>query len=560
MIERSFTLNKIQKLFLLNAQGCHKTVSLWGRGTGKSFEMALLIHLIVKYLPRSKWLIVGESFKSMTFNTLPGTLNALEIFGYYRDIQFVIGAPPKDGWGRPYEEPLKTYAHCLTFWNGTMFQLVSQDSSSSSPRGLNTDGVLGDEALRLDKNKYDEEVSPTLRANRFNPVFQGVPFHHGEFFFSSMPYGTEGDWLLEIGKYYEEQGIDLELLRNKLIDLQIEFLKTSSMNLRRELWKEITEFEKQIQFYPHQGVYYSESNAFDNIKVLGINYLEKHFRSMTEISFLIEIMNKRMRKIDGGFYAKLERAKHCYKGHYNLDGELHNNALIEELVGEQYRVDKIDTSKHEHSLLDRDCNPNKPLILGADWGGKINCLWVAQEVEGQNMLVFLKTFYALSPEILDKVYEDFCQYYRFHQDKTVFFYYDRNGNTKVANSQMSYGEQATQVMMKQKWTVIGMTNGLDGPHMKRYLLANMILAEEQAHLPKFRFNLANCKDGIIAMEATPVKDGRNGVEKDKSAERGELTQQVHAPHFSDAWDAIVYQKYEYLLQEYSSVFIGSQVR
>ena len=89
---------------------------------------------------------------------------------------------------------------------GTCFYILTQGGNS---RGPNADYNITDEALTLDKEKFDQEAAPTNRGNEHifgrkseNPVLK----HHGNTFLSSMPYTPEQKWLLEPAKYYEEEG------------------------------------------------------------------------------------------------------------------------------------------------------------------------------------------------------------------------------------------------------------------------------------------------------------------------------------------------------------------
>lgn len=150
--------NKPQQLFQVLKPSSSKNV--WSRGTGKSFLIAWIIHMIVKWMPRSSWAIVGKSYKQLLTRTLPTTIATLEsVFGYKQDKDFFVRRrPPRNfRFDSPFSPPLD-YDHCIIFKNGAFFHLVSLDGGGSTIRGLSIDGYLGDEALEINKEKMDSEV------------------------------------------------------------------------------------------------------------------------------------------------------------------------------------------------------------------------------------------------------------------------------------------------------------------------------------------------------------------------------------------------------------------
>ena len=101
--------------------------------------------------------------------------------------------------------------------------MISQ-SEPGSGRGANVDYEIIDEALLIDREQYNNEVSPTNRGN--NEFFgskseKPVKEHHGCKFSTSMPINKEGRWILEFADYYyKERGIRLFEAWNKIVSLQ----------------------------------------------------------------------------------------------------------------------------------------------------------------------------------------------------------------------------------------------------------------------------------------------------------------------------------------------------
>jgi hypothetical protein len=553
------TLNPIQQTFHDYSYGVKRAYFVAGRGTGKSsYGIGTKIRNIVHFLPRSKWLIVAESYRSMLENTLPSTIRALESFGYYRDVHYVIGIKPPKLWETSYESPLKGYKNTITFWNGASFLLVSQDSAATSPRGLNTDGVLVDEALNLDKEHFDEEIAPTVRANQTQ--FSAVPFHLGMFFFSSMPYSTNAEWLTHNIEYYNKDGVDQEKRMNSLINLQIDFLKEQSIIQKQKLWSEINKVRSTIRWYPKNvdriSSLYIESNAFDNIRVLGYDYIYNLYKTTSTIRFMTEIMNKRMTKPEGGFYAKFDRDVHTYKRFF-LDRSkgVFDYDRIEEDLGETFNIDKAIEGS---CLKDNDCISSEPLYLGVDFGGNINCAVVGQFLETRNQFNFIKDFFVKTPETLDELAENIAKYYYYHQNKLVYFYYDRFGNQDVGNSKMTYAQQFASILEDKGFTVQKLTVGLNPKHMDKYLLWSRLLSEESG-VPVIRFNYYNCRDLIYSIEGAELEERRGEWRKKKSNEGKNLETEEREQHLSDACDYVVFSLFRSYLSQHLD-FIPNQTR
>ncbi|MBK9358807.1 MAG: hypothetical protein IPN08_15725 [Bacteroidales bacterium] len=151
-------------------------------------------------MPRSVTAITGQTFGQLLTRTLPSTFKFLESLGYEKDKDYVIGRKPPKTFLLPYERILK-HENFISFKNGNGYLLLSQDRSGSG-RGPNVDREIVDEALTLDKEQYDQEVSPTNRGNEEHFGFKSpnpVKQHHGFRYVSSMPFMQEQKWLLDFG-------------------------------------------------------------------------------------------------------------------------------------------------------------------------------------------------------------------------------------------------------------------------------------------------------------------------------------------------------------------------
>jgi hypothetical protein len=542
-------LNKPQARFVLSKP--KEAISIWGRGTGKSFLIAFLIDMLVKHMPRATALMVGSTFKQMLEITLPSTRHALELLGYIKDTHYFVGrTPPKSWqWPTPLMPSARGYDNCLYFYSGTVIRLVSQDRNSTSVRGFNADFVFSDEALMLDKKRFDDEVSPTNRGNL--EQFKHVPFHHGVFHFTSMPVGSEGEWLTEAGNYYLEDGYDYRKLMDNIIDAQLEIIDEEKPQERLKLWKEMAALYEKLTFYKNKkGMLYSEANIFENIQHIGFKYvLNERDRISNDSQFKREMLNKLVSKVEGGFYPTFDRDKHCYRGQYNYDS-----------IGDLDKFNFKSTKKSDCSM-DEDLISGLPLTAGIDWGGKINFLVISQKLHSQNRINILNNLFVKSPGIIDDLAEDFCVYYEKHNKKVLNLWYDNSGNNRQPNSKLTYAQQFKQILSKRGWTVHLKTKGNTNPeHQRKFLLISRLFDERLRSHPTIRINLNNCRELVIAMELAPVKDERGRISKDKASERKDSQPQEFATHGTDAFDSLIYGEYKHLLQHsHASIPLGVRV-
>lgn len=520
MNEKKLKFNQPQLRFIVNLLRTNSATSIWSRGTGKSFLIGWLIKTIVHLLPRSVWAINGQSYKQILTRTLPSTRGALEYIGFVEGRDYVIGYRPPNNWRwqRPLEPP-SDYTHFMTFRNGTGFHMISQDGGGSSARGLNIDGIICDESLLIDKERFDQQLVPANRGHR--RLFRDLPIHHGIFHFSSMPYGNDSRWLLDHGKYYHEKSINIGELKERLIEHEISFIKEKDIGHRLEVWQKIVDIKKRLKYYVHDGMFYSEADVFDNIHNLGIKYIEQQYKALNILNFMVEILNWYPDRVDHGFYPEFSKTKHCYRPVYN-ESYLKSVELKD---GGNLVLD---------SRADADCITSEPLRIAVDWGAKINSMTIAQYFRSTQTLRIIKDMYVKHPLILTDLAAKFCDYYRHHKNKNIIFLYDHTGNSRQANSKLTYAEQFSQILRKNGWNVKIESSGAACSHADKYLLINKIFKGKSDSI--IEFNAENCKSTILSLSNAKLKESSKGIEKDKSSERNPYIPQEEATHLSDTID------------------------
>jgi hypothetical protein len=524
---KPLSFNRPQMRFIITLM--MSAISIWGRATGKSSLIAWLMHLVVQQLPRSAWALCGQTYQQILTRTLPSTISSLERIGYIQNIHYTIGTKPKAGWTLPYEPPVK-WDYCILFYTGTCFHLISLDGGGGSARGLNLDGIIADESLTLNKEKFDDEVMPANRGNE-RQVWSDNRLHHGVFHFTSMPYGNQGKWLLEGSKHYQDNGNDYDHLSRELVKLQLKYIRNKDREARRAIYLDIQKLTAELRYYVDEnGQLYSEANVFENITNVGIRYLEQQERGLPDFTFRVEVLNQRPTTVEAGFYPTLDTAKHAYEAfaYEHLQGEK------EEQQFQLRRLKRL--AEFPDSRQDADCDPTLPLRMAPDYG-KSTFITVAQAHHKVREYRFLNGFFVKHPQLIRDLCKQFADYYANHINKRLVFIEDAEyGNNRLPNSNETYNQEFVRRLREAGWKVQVLKLGRTPGHHTRYLLAHDLLAELDPGAWRIRFNKHHCKQVLIAMQLTEAKEGKHGIEKNKASEKLSSVPSEEAPHFTDTVD------------------------
>jgi hypothetical protein len=449
----------------------------WGRGTGKSFILGKEMVDRVFQMPRATFALVGESYQQILTRTLPSTISGLAKLGYHKDLDYFIGRrPPKNWrWDEPFEPPGE-YDHFMIWRNGAGFHLISQDRKGTG-RGLNTCGVIGDEAALLDYETLFNDVLATIRAH--TELYENMPLYAARTFASTVPMTQKGKWMYK--------------------------------------------FEEEARKNPAK-ILYLRASAMENKANLPKNWFNEQRAGLLDMIYNAEILNIRPGTIEGGFYPSFDDRRHTY-----ID----------------YNYSHLDKQKDFTALdcrQDADLQFDEPIYGAFDWGGRINVL-----VAGQRMadsFNFINAMHVKAPKIAKDLAKEFCVYYQYHRKKHFILVVDSTAFPRDAGRYTTYAGQVMEVFQEYGWTVELMYIGeVPDPH-QRFLMWSNAFSERDPNLPRPRLNRDKCKYLIISIMNAPIRQGRNGFEKDKSSEKHDSkTPQEEATHFSDAFDTLYFGLY-----------------
>lgn len=468
-----------------------------GRGAGKSTANGADSFVDIITMPKSKGGFLGLTYNQIMTKFLPPVLDMWQRMGFREHTEkipghYTIGKQPPSHWAKPWQPP-QYYQNVLSIYNGTCIEFLSFDRKNLN-RGGNFDWLKADEAQLLNKERFDKEIRPSVRGNRFR---YNTPRHHSISFTGSMPWLPSGMWFPDM--------------------------------------------EEEAKKHPKE-VSFTKATAWDNVKVLGEQYIRRLERTLPYLVCQVELYNERITRLPNGFYDEFDDDRHCYITYYD------------------YSDDEFDVR-----ITDKDYVKTLPLEISMDFNAKFTSLVVGQEHQLPSWeFRFINEFFEKrdinSPvhydptmeehrDIISRTVQKFIDYYKGHQGY-VLIHGDRNGNNATANSALTFYQQIEKQLRLAGFNVILMVERrLDPLHQLKHLVINTLL-RGSANLPKIKINAERCKYTIISIQASPLTPD---FKKDKSSETQEIPQE-RATHLSDCFDNLLYPKYSHLIETNTDIY------
>ena len=525
--------NKAQRDAMLIS--AHDEYIVASRGTGKSEGIdARFILRNVWAMPGSTGALISPTYAKAWGNTLPAICHALSSWGYTEGVHYYVGrrAPKDANFKLPKRMPLReAWSNCFHFWNGTIMVVLSFNQGMSA-NSMSLDWIIGPEAKFLSYDKIKSEVNPANRGNR--QYFGDCPWHHSVLYSTDMPTSKMGKWILEKQKEMDTKHINFirtlykEMIRFKLQKEETEYSKRMISELSRDL---ALARKHQRPVKPQQGkeyeytVYYAEYDIFDNLEVVGKDFIWQMYRDSPALIWRTAFLNERLFRVPNGFYSAL------HDDHFYMPTDVSKNLN----GGPDWR--KL---SGYGCIADGDLNIGMPLYIACDSNAAISTLCVGQPDKITNEMRTLKSFFIKTPGKLQDVVKLFCEYYAGKLNKEVIFYYDHTFTWTTGTSSDSYRDTVISELQKARYKVTDVYIGQSSGHDWKHLQIDKALKGDPEYLYP-TFNLMNNEFLKIAMEQTGVRQGKNGFEKDKTPEHLEDTPDnpdEHKTHVTDAWDTL----------------------
>ena len=466
-------LNRKQEIFLYCA--VKTRLFLGGRGSGKSFALGLSILDKAIMMPRSRGALASTTYNQIQTKTFGAISKAWEELGYIKDVHYVVGKTPPKHFALPYNAPTK-WQNIITFYWGSCVDMISLDRPDLA-RGGSYDYIEIDEAALLKKTDWTKILLPSIRDNRNK--FGNCPFHQQASFYTSIPWKPSGYWILDFEDKHK--------------------------------------FEEEHKIRPKK-YFCVESNAYDNIHILGEEGIERMREELDYLEFQIEVMNKRIRKVKNAFYNKFDADHHTYRPRYHYDDKGEDGIM---------------------SLGSNDVDSNKFLEMSFDFGGWINSCTIWQERKGTEYCV--DEFYRKGDNTLKDLVNDICAAYKHHNTKQVRVWGEPRGHDKQPDGPTLFQSIKSYFALNGWQVEVKAPQGYKTEkHKNRREFMNDIFDEQRKDLPRIRFNEDKCKNTIIVMQ-TVVATTKG--DKDKTGERDRERNQEHEPHLSDTVDYYIGIKY-----------------
>ena len=516
MSEKRIYFNKPQRLTQLI--GANTTVLVAGRRTGKTDSIAAPFVLRnMQRMPGSTGGIVVPTFKHGLTNTIPGLLAAWKRWGYVEGLHYVVGKKPPKSFRQPIIDP-KDYEHIISFYNGSVAVIISQDRPGSS-NSLTLSWLLVDEAKFIDYAKLKDE---TLPANGgIKSYFGKHSFNHSIMILSDMPQTQKGSWFLH---YRDKMDPDLiATIEGTVYEIWRTKDRIRTLNAKGEpvppyLKGYLRRLDRDLNKMRSVAVYYREYSSIENLQLLGENYIKQMKRDLTPLTFQTSILCQRIGIAKDGFYSSM-REGHKY--------DANDNQYLDTL-GFDYDFSALD------SRADKDVDPDAPICIGMDYNANIN--WIVAGQPRDRRLNVIKSFYVKFERKIPALVEDFCRYYASHRNKTVVFYYDATAlGSNYAVNEQDFRWVVVHEFERQGWRCEAVYLGNPMRHDEKYLLINQGFAGKQRLMPFF--NRSNNEDLILAIQSAGVSRGRNGFRKDKSGEKVAESEEDLLEHRTDGTDA-----------------------
>lgn len=512
-------LNDVQRDLMTVVQA-RTSVLVAGRAFGKGMVHALWNRRNFERMPGSITGIVSANIKRALTNTLPSMLVHWENWGLKRNIHWAIGIKPPKAW--KWKEPIfpvQNYENVLSFCNGSVAYIISQDRSGTS-NSQSYDALDIDEAKFIDFEQLKDETFPAMRGNR--QYFGSHFFHHSMLISSDMPVTKKGSWFLD----WENKATPevIEMIRALVaeishIEKRVREMKVRGVTPPDYLKGELRRLHRDLCRLRAVAVDYREVSTIDNLVVLGEAFIRQLKRDLPPLTFQTSVLCKRIGIARDGFYSSMTE-EHKYSA-----------ANFSHLDNCEYDFDKL---KDVSSLMDADVDPEQSICIAFDYNANINWL-VAGQPQGRKLLV-LKSFYVKYERKLNELIDDFCKYYRYHRNRTVVFYYDSTAKQgSYAVDDVTFVTVIVNAFRSRGWFVIQVDIGNPMNQISKHLLINRMFAGRGKLIPMF--NTENNEDLLISIQTAGVYNGGKDKRGEKLAESEEdkLEQRTDG---SDAFDTL----------------------
>jgi hypothetical protein len=507
----------------------NETYLFGSRGSLKTFRgIALYCVDCIYDMPRSTGIAVALSYEHFDKNTLAPLLGGFENLGYIQGKHFVVNKKPPEDWPKPLlGAGTDDYDRTITWHNGTVIKLISLARKAGS-NAISAQWGFFDEAKFMDPDDLNE-IFPIFRGNE---QFSLSSRYLSKFFATDkLADPAEIEWLLkkrDLVDHIKVQDVQAVQCHVNILKARM-FSDQSTLKEKKQLKRQIYEYEMLLNKERSDMVYVAEINCYDVLPILGEAWLKAAKRiCRNEYTWSVAYENADPDRPAEVFYPGWDENKLCY-----------------------------DTHGDEDILL------SEAFIISLDYQHTVAPLPVAQisTLPGADRpsLNYVDYIYSLYPEGLRDAVKKFCKKYKNHSTKIVHYAYDHTAIGKRTDAD-EYCVIVIDELQLNGWEVMDAYTGQAAGHYQRYLDTKDWMEQKDPEELAIRIHRTRCAKMIKAISGAPAKTSAGKTEKDKKYENSSKypdLDQSTTTHVTDAFDmindAVLKQKLIKASEERSSI-------
>lgn len=523
-------------------------ISLSQTASANSYTFSACVGDECRFFPKKK--VDEELMPALSGQTHPlGDINFSDYNPLYRSTRFVSDASltAKGSWLEREDEKLDLEIETGKF-KGKTYRWVQGELEDYADKVIRYNDLL----YNAKKTRHTPHVVPAEVKTMIRAVALKMLKHEG--MFRILP--NHGK---KITKNMVDMAVNYKLVTAEDAELiyDYEYLLTPEEDFEMQMFLRSKKFQDEyLRELRRSAFVVRRASTLENVDVLGEEYIRQMKRDLPPYTFMVSILNVKIKKSNDGFYSNLDIDHvHGYINDSGIDPLTMANWSTQKATGiidgkkitsESYQPDLKELSERNDCRMDADCVNDLPLYLAFDYNANINTLVVGQiyQRDGVEAVNVIKSFYVKNERKLRELVDDFSRYYapkRAVNHDVVYFY---DATAKQGASYALTDERFYQAVIKELerngWNVTAIDMGVPEKHEVKHRIINNGLAGIE--YPAIRINQLNNPDLIIAMQLCEVSIGYQGFRKDKSQEKKPETEEnlplQQRTDFTDAFDSL----------------------
>lgn len=522
-------------------------ISLSQTASANSYTFSACVGDECRFFPKKK--VDEELMPALSGQTHPlGDINFSDYNPLYRSTRFVSDASltAKGSWLEREDEKLDLEIETGRF-KGKTYRWVQNELEEYADKVIRYNDLL----YNAKKTGHSLRVVSVEEKTIIRAVALKMLKHEG--MFRILP--NHGK---KITKNMVDMAVNYKLVTAEDAELiyDYEYLITPDEDFEMQMFLRSKKFQDDyLRELRRSAFVVRRASTLENVDVLGEEYIRQMKRDLPPYTFMVSILNVKIKKSNDGFYSNLD-IDHVH-GYIpdEIDPLSQANFRTEKATGiiggkkitaESYQPDLKELSERNDCRMDSDCINDLSLYLAFDYNANINTLVVGQvyQRDGVEAVNVIKSFYVKNERKLRELVDDFSHYYAPKRavNRDVVYYYD--ATAKQGASYALTDERFYQAVIKELerngWKVTAIDMGVPEKHEVKHRIINNGLAGIE--YPAIRINQPNNPDLIIALQLCEVSIGYQGFRKDKSQEKKPETEDnlplQQRTDFTDAFDSL----------------------